>query len=45
MEDDFFYCKQLSVDELIMNVSIDHENDDKTNYVIILLPPFFSFVV
>ena len=41
----FFYCKQLSVDELIMNVSIDHENDDKTNYVIILLPPFFSFVV
>ena len=45
MEDDFFYCKQLSFDELIMNVSIDYENDDKTNYVIILLPPIFSFVV
>ena len=45
MEDDLFYCKQLSFDELIMNVSIHHETDDKKNYVIILLPPFFSFEV
>ena len=45
MEDDFFYCKQLSFDELIMNVSIHHETDDKKNYVIIFLPPFFSFEV
>ena len=41
MEDDFFYCKQLSFDELIMNVSIHHETDDEKNYVIILLTPFF----
>ena len=41
----FFYCKQLSFDELIMNVSIHHETDDKKNYVIIFLPPFFSFEV
>ena len=47
MEDDFFYCRQLSFDEyqLIMNVSIHHETDDKKNYVIIFLQPFFSFEV
>ena len=47
MEYDFFYCRQLSFDEyqLIMNVSIHHETDDKKNYVIIFLPPFFSFEV
>ena len=41
----FIVYKQLSFDELIMNVSIHHETDDKKNYVIILLPPFFSFEV
>ena len=40
-----FYSKQLSVVELIMNVSIHYETDDKKNYVIILLPPFFPFEV
>ena len=36
-----FYSKQLSVVELIMNVSIHYETDDKWDYVIILLPLFF----
>ena len=40
-----FYSKQLSVVELIINVSIHYETDDKKNYVIILLPPFFPFEV
>ena len=41
----FFYSKQLSVVELIMNVSIHYETDDNKNYVIILLPPFFPYEV